>query len=160
LVLLLIELEEELNLPVDLNVIVVACVVLTLNVLDSVTTALCFKQYPDKELKGESNPLMRVLMLKSRVLAEVVKQGVVLAVVIYLVVNNDIVILRLACIMLGLVVMNNTYVVVSRAITKRRTVAPFKKLINLLRIPDKYAYVIILVILVGLAWIINVVVWG
>jgi len=147
-------------LPVDLNVIVVACVVLTLNVLDSVSTALCFKQYPDKELKGESNPLMRVLMVKSRVLAEVVKQGVVLAVVIYLVVNNDIVILRLACIMLGLVVTNNTYVVLSRTIAKRKGKAPFMMLVDLLRIPKKYTFPVVLVVLVGMAWIINMIVWG
>ena len=90
------------SLSMDINVIVVACVVLTLNVLDSVTTALCIRQYPDKDLKGEANPIMRMLMLKSRVLAEIVKQGIVLALVIYLVVDSDIGTLRFAGIMLGL----------------------------------------------------------
>jgi len=148
------------SLPVDINVIAVACVVLALNVLDSVTTALCFKQYPDKELKGEANPIMRALMLRSRILAEIVKQGFVLALVVYLIMSGDIETLRLAGILFGLVVVNNTYVVVSRAITKRRTITPFKKLSNLLRIPDKYSFVIIVLVFVGLAQMIGMLVWG
>jgi len=50
------------------EVILFALLVMVLNVMDSVTTNLCFKQYPDKELKGEGNPIMRWLMLKNKAL--------------------------------------------------------------------------------------------
>ncbi len=34
-------------------------VIIVLNVLDSATTNLAFRQYPDKELKGEGNPFIK-----------------------------------------------------------------------------------------------------
>ncbi len=141
------------------EIILFALVVLTLNVLDSVTTHLAFRQYPDKDLKAEGNPIMRWVMLKSRVLAEVFKHGGVLAFCIYLVTVNDINSLRLATLILGLAVINNTFIVVSRAITKRKVVTPFERLRRILHFPDKYTYAMTIVVLVGLALTIYVVVW-
>lgn len=131
----------------------VALLVLVLNVMDSVTTSLCFKQYPDKELKGEANPIMRWLMLKNKVLAEVLKQGFVLGFIVWCLFGHELSTLRMATVMLGLVVLNNTYVLVSRVITKRAVASPIKSLRMLLHIPDKYTYLVALAVifLVGIA---------
>lgn len=143
-----------------LEIIIVAGVVLVLNVLDSVTTALCFKQYPDKDLKGEANPFMRKLMLKNKTLAEVVKHIGILIIVIALVVKfNDIQTLRLVAILFGLVVINNLWILVSRAITKRKVASPLKMLFKVVKIPDKYDYIVVVLILLGIAYSVNAVVW-
>jgi len=144
----------------DFELIAFAIVVMVLNVLDSYTTHLGFKQYPEKDLKSEANPFMRRLMLKNRWLAEVSKQVIILAMCVFLVITNGIASIRLLALLLGLVVLNNTFIVVSRAITKRKVISPAKRLLGLLRIPDKYAYVVILLVIINLALLINKVVWG
>jgi len=142
------------------EIIIVAGVVLVLNVLDSVTTALCVKQYPDKDLKGEANPFMRMLMLKSKVLAEVMKHGICLVIVIALVARfNDIQTLRLVALLLGLVVVNNLWILVSRAITKRKVASPMKMFFKVVKMPEKYHYIVVVLILLGIAYSVNAVVW-
>lgn len=131
-----------------------ALVVITFNVLDSVSTHLCFKQYPDKELKAEANPIMRWLMRKNKALAEIFKQVGVLSVVIYLIFSDSPETIRLLAIMLGIVVLNNTYIYVSRAITKRKVITPISKLFTFLRIPKFFSYILILFIIICLSvWI-------
>lgn len=138
----------------------VATLVMVLNVLDSVTTQLCFKQYPDKELKGESNPMMRWLMLKDRRLAEVIKQSVVLGWVIVLFQHRDIYALRFVGIMLGLVVANNIYILVTRAVKRRKVASPLRMLQKVCHIPDSIVYILVIIIIIGLAYLINGVIWG
>lgn len=123
-----------------IEILIMALMVLTLNVLDSVTTHLAFKQYPDKEFKGEGNPLMRRLMLKNKWLAEVVKQLLILAIVSYLLYKIDLDMLHFMAICLGLVVLNNTVVISSRAILKRKVRTPIKMITKFLHIPEKYDY--------------------
>lgn len=130
----------ELNLEMGL----VALLVLVLNILDSVTTHIACNQYVDGELKCEGNPFMRKLMLRSGLLAEVVKHGGILALVGWFVVSGNLMSLRYAMVMLGLVVANNAFVVVSRAITKRKVVSPSKRLISLLHVPEKYGYAVVM----------------
>jgi len=142
------------------EVILFALLVLVLNVMDSVTTSLCFKQYPDKELKGEGNPIMRWVMLKSRVLAEVFKHGFVLGLVIWWLLGNQLETLRFATIMFGMVVLNNTYILVSRAVTKWKVVSPTKRLIAFLHLPSKYSYVVVLVVIFLLSGVIYRLAWG
>jgi len=133
--------------------VIIGAVVLMLNVLDSVTTSVCFRQYPDETLKGEGNPFMRWLMLKNRALAEVVKQcGVLTIVILAVVVWNDVATLKYLAIVLGLVVLNNTYIVVSRAITKRKGITPFEKLRGLIHFPKKYLFGLAITVILGLAW--------
>ncbi len=48
----------------SIGIIAFAILTLVFNVLDSVTTELCFRQYPDKQLKGEGNPFMRGLIYR------------------------------------------------------------------------------------------------
>ncbi len=141
----------------ELTAVLMGITVMVLNVLDSVTTALAFKQYPDKALKGEGNPFMRRLMLKNRLLAEVIKQGAVLAVVIFGIVFNQVIGLRQLSILLGLVVINNSWIVISRAVTKRKVLGPSRMLQRALHIPNKYLYIVVVVVLGGLAYLINMV---
>ncbi len=147
-------------MQLTLDVILIALAALLFNVLDSVTTKLALSQYPDKELKGEGNPLMRRLMLKSGLLAEVLKQVGVLALVLWCLTSNDIQPLRFFAIMLGLVVLNNTYVVVSRAIAKRKVITPIEKLRRILHLPDKYTFIMAIVIISVLATIIDGLLWA
>ena len=141
----------------ELTAVLMGITVMVLNILDSVTTALAFKQYPDKALRGEGNPIMRGLMLKNRLLAEVIKQSAVLAIVIFGLIFNQVVGLRQLSILLGLVVINNLWVVISRAVTKRKVLGPSKILQKTLHIPDKYLYIVVVVVLGGLAYLINIV---
>ena len=111
---------QTINFNMDLTrlpfeIILIALITIVFNILDSLTTNLCFKQYPDKELKGEGNPLMRKLMLKNYKLAEAVKHMGVLMLVMFCLVANYIDSLKLLAILLGLVVLNNTYILLSRA---------------------------------------------
>ncbi len=137
-----------------------AVLVLVLNVLDSVTTSLAFKQYPDRELKGEANPVMRWLMLKSRTLAEIVKQGFVASLVSYWLVSSNVVSLRIAGIALGLVVLNNLYIVVARALTKKKIASPTKLMMDILHLSEAFAYSTVLVVLCILTAVIYVQIWG
>jgi hypothetical protein len=83
--------------------------------------------------------MMRALMLKSKSLAEVVKQGVVLALVILSVISIvQIEALKIFSILLGLVVINNSWVVASRAIAKRKVMTPFERSRVFLHFPEKY----------------------
>lgn len=134
--------------------ILLALVVITFNVLDSVTTNLCFKQYPDKELKSEANPFMRRLMLKNRALAEVVKQVFVTAIVIYYVVANHTEPLKFLSIMFGLVVLNNSYIYLSRKITKRKVVSPLERLRQFIHLPNSLSYALVMILIFGLSIII------
>lgn len=145
-------------LPFEL--VLVALLVLVLNVLDSVSTQLCFTQYPDKELKGEGNPFMRKLMLKRQWLAEAIKHVVALGIVAWLVLAHDLATMRLLATMLGLVVLNNTFIVVSRAITKRKVATPIARLIAFLRVPEKYGYAVAIVTIWLLAMGICQLAWG
>lgn len=145
------------NIP--LSMIIIAIVIMTLNVLDSVTTNLCFRQYPDKELKGEANPFMRKIMLKNHMFAEVIKQVGVLGLVIYFLSIKDILTLRYFALILGLVVLNNSYVLISRAITKRKVVSPAENLRILFHIPNKLIYFVAIAIICGIAYAINTLIW-
>lgn len=131
------------------EILLVASLVLVFNILDSVTTALCFKQYPDKELKAESNPFMRKLMLKNGLLAEVVKQGTILVVLAFLLLLNDIFVIRVLAIAFALVVLSNSCIFLARVIKKREVSTPYRLLQKALHIADehfdKYAHKVILV---------------
>jgi len=137
------------------ELLIVAILVMVLNVLDSTTTYLGFKQYPDKELKGETNPFMRVLMLKSKWLAEVVKQGGVLAIVIVLFLDNEIYSMRLVGLVLGLVVLNNAYVIISRAVMRRKVISPGRGLQELCHMSGNITYFVMMTIIICLALLIN-----
>ena len=141
------------------EIILIASLVIFLNIMDSGTTALCFRQYPDKELKGEANPIMRRLMLKSRVGAEAVKHSFILGFTIYCVISHDIVTLKWFVILLGLVVINNSSILLARYISKRKITSPISKLCNLLHAPHSFGYLVALNIMIGIAFLITRFIW-
>lgn len=146
-------------MQLTLGIIVLAGVAIILNVLDSVTTALAFKQYPDKELKGEGNPLMRWLMLRNRKFAEAFKHIAMLILVVCCILFGLSQSIKLLVIMFGLVVLNNSFIVVSRAVTKRRVITPADKLRRILHIPEKYLYLVIVLILIFASRGIYMLIW-
>lgn len=142
------------------EILVIAILVMVFNVLDSATTHLGFKQYPEKDLKSEANPTMRWLMLKNKWLAEIFKQVGVLAIVVFLFLNNEIWSMRVVGIMLGLVVLNNTYVIVSRAIMRKKVISPVKALQRFCHIPERLVYFVAVLIIIVWTYMINGIVWG
>ncbi len=146
-------------MQVGSEVILFAVLSVTFNVLDSITTSLCFRQYPDKELKAEGNPLMRYLMLKSSVMAAIVKHALIIGLVVWYVAIQDIMALRIVAVALGIVVVNNSVVFVSRAVTKRKVVTPIGATRTLLHVPDKYSYPLFLILMFGLVAGIYQLVW-
>ena len=135
--------------------ILVFTTIIILNILDSVTTRMAFKQYPDPMLKEEGNPIMRRLILKNRTLAEAVKHTLIPLVATLGIITDNMAALRLIGIVLGLVVLNNSWIVISRAITKRKVISPLRKLQSIIHIPDKYLYIFTIAILIGIASLIN-----
>lgn len=146
------------QLPIE--VILIALAVMSLNVLDSLTTKFLFRLYPDKELKGEGNPIMRSLMLKNFKLAEAIKQTGCLALVLYCLMADKMGVLKIILITLGLVVLNNAYLLISRAITKRKVQSPTESLRKILHIPSKYMYFIDMAIIIGLSVAIQGFLWS
>lgn len=129
----------------------IVLIAIALSISDSVTTHLCFRQYPDKELKGEANPFMRRLMLKNGVLAEVFKQGGIIGLAIWSVTAHDYRVITLIAIMLSFVVLNNTTVLVTRAVTKKKITSPTVRMRNILHLPEKYDFVMAMTIIIGMS---------
>ena len=93
-------------------------------------------------------------MLKNRALAEVVKQVFVTAIVIYYVVANHTEPLKFLSIMFGLVVLNNSYIYLSRKITKRKVVSPLERLRQFIHLPNSLSYALVMILIFGLSIII------
>lgn len=142
-----------------LEIILTTLAVVVLNILDSVTTNIGFKQYPDKELKSEANPWMRYLMLKNKFLAEATKQGVGLIIAGACLYHRDLLPAKYCTILLGLVVVNNSSLILSRLIVKRKINSPFLTLVRRIRLPDKSAFFIFIAFAIGLAYLITNLVW-
>lgn len=123
-----------------MSIIVWSIIVIIFNIMDSVTTELAFRQYPDSTLRSEGNPLMRILMLKNRFISEVVKQIGVLSLVIWLFNLKDINSIRFVAICFAIVVMNNSFIVISRSICKRKVISPMGKLQSMYHIPNIFIY--------------------
>jgi len=138
----------------ELTTILAGGVVLVLNVLDSITTTIGLKQYPTRTLEGELNPFMRILMRRNKILAEVLKQVVVLTIVVWNIVEGRVEGLIFLGIMLGLVVVNNSWIIMSRAVIRRKVISPIRELQSVLHLPNWCLYPLVMVILVGLTYLI------
>ena len=53
--------------------------------------------------------------------------------------------------MIGLVVLNNTYILIGRKITGKRIDSPIRRLQRLLHVPDKLYYVLVVIIIFALS---------
>ena len=130
--------------------LIFAILAIFMNIMDSVTTELGARQYPDSERKWEANPFARKIMLKSPLLMEILKQVIVTSMVIVLVYAQDIFSLKIIAIALSVVVANNSFIVISRHITKRKIISPAKKLQQIFHTPEKLIYPMMLAVIFGL----------
>ncbi len=137
------------------TVYLVAAIVIVFNVLDSITTHIALYKLPDQSTAKESNPLMAILFTKNYKVAQVIKHTSISIVVAYFIISNELYMLELAAVMLGLVVMNNVYVLVGIKLTGRNLELPISRLQRLFHIPDRFyyllAYVLVTIIIISLS---------
>lgn len=130
------------------------------NVLDSVSTKLCFSLPKDVEGK-EGNPLMAKLMENDYFIAEMVKHVGVTLLVLWWMYSRDITLLIMASMVLGIVVLNNFYIYVTRKILKKKIptmFTPFAFIVKKLKIPGWLEYILLIIILVNIArWLASVI---
>ena len=128
-----------------------AAVLIIFNILDSITTHIALYKLPDHLRARESNPLMAKLFVKNYKLAQIIKHTLVFAGAVYLIISNDLYSLELIATMLGLVVLNNAYILIGRMIMGKRIDSPIRRLQRLLHIPDKLYYVLVAIIIIALS---------
>jgi hypothetical protein len=104
----------------------------------------------------ESNPLMNGLFKRRKVLlATVIKHAVIIGIILYYaLVSPFLYSVQLCAILLWLVVFNNLYILFGRMITKEKIKSPIHKLISLAHIPEKFHFLIIVIVLFGLSLLI------
>jgi len=137
-------------MELSLSLILLAVGVIVLNILDSATTRIALNQTSDTEFKAEGNPIMRWVMRRNRKLAEVIKQVVLLGMVAICLFYRDSATLTQLAILLGFVVLNNSYTVIAQAITKRQQASPLERLILLLHVPRKFRFLVVVAVLASL----------
>jgi len=140
---------------VDL-VILFGVLIVVLNVLDSVSTRLCFSL--PEGLKGrESNPIMASLMEGDYLIAELVKHFGLLLMVTYWVYRQDVEVLLAVTSVFGLVVLNNSFIYATRRIVKKKISTPFgifSKVCKICRMPNWVEYIVVIAVIFGVArWV-------
>ncbi len=126
-------------------------ILIIFNILDSVTTHIALYKLPDNLKAKESNPLMAKLFIKNYKVAQVIKHALGSVVVAYLIISEDLYSLEVIATMLGLVVLNNTYILIGRKIRGEKIDSPIRRLQRLLHVPDKLYYVLVAIIIFGLS---------
>lgn len=132
--------------------IVSAVLLVVLNVLDSVTTYIGLHKLPDNLRGKEGNPVMAKLMTRWPRLTEVLKQLMVVVVAGYLVHQEALFSLVIGLVAFGLVVANNTYLIVIKLVTRRPHTSPIFNLAKLLGVPKSWTWRFVLVVILGTAW--------
>jgi ABC-type phosphate/phosphonate transport system permease subunit len=132
----------------------VGAILIIFNILDSVTTHIALYKLPDDLKAKESNPLMAKLFIRNYKVAQIIKHVLVSAGVVYFIISKDLYSLEVIATMLGLVVLNNIYILVGRKLTGRRIDSPIRRLQRLLRVPDKLYYVVVVIVIFGLSLLI------
>jgi hypothetical protein len=142
---------------VDWTLYVIWSLVLVIgNILDSVSTHLAMNKLPIELRATESNPLMGNLFKRHKViLATVLKHTVIIGIILYYaLVSPFLYSIQLLSVLIWLVVFNNLYILFGRMITKKKIKSPIHKVISFARIPEKFHFAIIIVVLFGLTLII------
>lgn len=141
-----------------MNFVAWAVIAVLFNVLDSVTTHIALNRLPETVRAKEANFIMRGLMEKHPLVADVVKQVGVLALIFYFASNIDnggTTTVAFFAIAFGLVVCSNTYTIIARLILKRKVDSPIMALPKLLHLPDKIDYLFIVAEMLFLTWLIG-----
>lgn len=113
--------------------------VILFNVLDSVTTELGFR-LPEHLRAKEGNPMARPWLEKYPKGFHTFKQLAVVICVVILVALGAIQNLVILAILLGLVVINNSYILIGRKVTNRKIHTPFYKACKTCHIPEKWQF--------------------
>ena len=111
------------------------------NILDSILTWVALHKLPRKLRAKEINPLMDRLMKKSSLTSNLLKHGFMVGVVTYLILSKAYWASVLLCTTLGLVVLNNSYIVIGRVLTKRKIASPLYYIKKKIRIPKRFEYI-------------------
>lgn len=119
-------------------VYLVAAIVIIFNVLDSITTHLALYKVPDHLRAEESNPIMAKLFTKNYKVAQLIKHTSISAVVAYFIISDNLYLLEIVAVMVGLVVMNNMYVLLGTKLTGRDIELPIERLQRLFHVPDRF----------------------
>ena len=128
-----------------------SAILIAFNILDSIATHIALYKLPDDLKAKESNPIMAKLFVRHYKLAQAIKHAVVSAAVAYLIIHKDLYSLEVVATMLGMVVLNNTYILIGRKVTGKRIVSPIKRLQKLLHVPDRLYYMLVVIIILGLS---------
>jgi uncharacterized membrane protein len=141
------------------NYIVWAVLAVVFNVLDSVTTHIALNKLPENVRAKEANFFMKGLMDKNPLMADIIKQVVVIALVIYFIFNRgenggeqSLAYFAMA---FGIVVLSNTYTIIARLIRKRKVDSPLMFIPKLLHIPNKIDYLFIVAEIMGISFLIG-----
>ncbi len=134
--------------------IVLAVLAILFNVLDSVTTHIALNKLPVELRAKEANPLMRPLLLRKPILATVIKQGLVVLLVLWSIAIQSRAGLVFIAVALGLVVINNSVVIIGRVKTHTKVPSPLYKVQKKLRIPDSLSFLFVILIIGGIAWVV------
>lgn len=132
--------------------IVSAVLLVVLNVLDSVTTYVGLHKLPEGLQGKEGNPVMAKLLTKWPRLTEALKQLVVAAVAGYLVYQEALFSLVIGLVAFGLVVVNNTYLIVIKLVTRRPHTSPIFHLAKSLGIPKPLIWPFVVITILGPGW--------
>lgn len=125
------------------------------NILDTITTWIGLYKLPKELVATETNPVARKDFKQGHFrLFNILKHVAVIGCIVWLYYHNNINDLKFLCLVLVLVVINNSYVVLSRIITHKIHRSGIYNLGKLIKIPDKFIYLFTVVVLWGLSFVI------
>lgn len=142
------------------TVYLVGAIVIIFNVLDSITTHIALYKLPDHLRAKESNPLMATLFTKNYKVAQVIKHTSISAVVAYFMISDNLYLLELAAVMVGLVVVNNLYVLVGIKLTGKNIDLPITRLQRLFHVSDRFYYLLSFVLVTIIIFSLSILIVG
>lgn len=128
------------------------------NILDSVTTELALNKLPEALKAKEYNPFMNALFKRRKyLLANLLKYGFCILISIACFITKDLQTLKVVVILMCWVVLNNTYILSGRWITHKKIVSPIHNLLVILKIPESWHYLGIMILLIGLTFAVAII---
>lgn len=125
-----------------MEIIIIGGLAILFNMLDSLTTWL-IDRLPTNLRSEESNVFVKPWLEKYPLLTHAFKQILVIGIVVFLVASRGMesaLLLMFLAIILGFVVINNSYIWIGRKSTKRKIYTPFYKACKLCHVPDSCMY--------------------
>lgn len=133
--------------------ILLGLVLIVLNVLDSVTTEIGLNHMPLELRPEESNPWIRGMIKNDNLLSHIIKQTFVVLVALFLIYKQNQLVLLMAVLMFGVVVFENAWIIIIRLLAKKKYGSPLHYLFRLCRVPKRFDYYALLVLLIPSSYI-------